>query len=125
MGRGEVPGCLDAWYGAAMVKSLEIALEKVRKLPAARQEAAASILEDFLAAAEPAAKSPLAERKLGFMEGEFEITGDIVNTSDLWPPDSTVKNWNRLMTQLGYQDELIPRPSKRQLKAKKAGNSNS
>ena len=42
---------------------------------------------------------PLQERPMGFLEDAFEITGDIINTSDLWPPDTTLENWDRLMSR--------------------------
>ena len=42
---------------------------------------------------------PRPERPMGFLEDAFEITGDIIGTSDLWPPDTTLENWDRLMAR--------------------------
>ena len=95
----------------AMIKALEIVIEKVRKLPEDRQEHFASILEDALA--EAGSESPLAERPMGFMADAFEITGDIVDTSALWERDSTVENWDRLMFQLERDDEAKARKAEK------------
>ena len=50
----------------------------------------------------PAVDRP-KKRKLGCMEGTLDIVGDIINTSDLWDPEETVREW----------DELMARPRKR------------
>ena len=50
---------------------------------------------------------PLPERQMGFLEDAFEITGDIVNTSDLWPPDTTLENWDGLMSSERAASRII------------------
>lgn len=56
-----------------------------------------------VAQVQPPASIREKKRKLGFMEGSLGIVGDIVDTSDLWDPEETVREW----------DELMARPLKR------------
>ena len=71
-GRGEERQGVEC---AGMSKVLEIAIEKARRLPARAQRRIADAMEHLAAEeARIAAMGPV--RKLGFMRGAFEITGD-------------------------------------------------
>ncbi len=88
-----------------MVKSLELVIEKVRKLPEARQERAASILEDFVSTAEvqPAKAVKPRGNWLGYMRDAGGDVSKAENTADLWNDEETIREWDELM------DETQPR----------------
>ncbi len=88
-----------------MVKALELVIEKVRKLPQARQERAASILEDFVlhdrtgVEEQPAkAKKPRGDW-LGYMREAGGNISDAEVTADLWDPEETIREWDELMAE--------------------------
>ena len=44
----------------------------------------------------PARAEPQGKRVFGGMEGTLEITGDIVDTSDLWDEEAWLRGWDEL-----------------------------
>jgi len=88
-----------------MVKALELAIAKVRKLPAVRQERAASLLEDFVSddRTDAGAKPVKAKMPRGNWLGYMLLAGGDVpgaeTTADLWDADETICEWDELMAE--------------------------
>jgi hypothetical protein len=92
-----------------MIKALEIVIEKVRKLPEARQVHVAGVLENMMAneVTEIGSFSPKATGQdgnwLGYMRGANGAICDAENTSDLWDAEETIREWDELMAETEFR----------------------
>ena len=68
----------------------------------------------------PARAQSKEKRVLGGMVGTLEITGDIINTSDLWPADAAERRWDRVERYATAREAAREKERERRRRRKKA-----